>query len=138
MQQFSYIFLKKKYFQVFWLQQNFFTTDPKNIAHFEIRTKNFTFDSAATNISKVKHSLSSRDCVKKNITGLMRHYAKTINNMKSSYTLFLYRHIVGNFPQKIFFHIYNGFWYFDQYTFSLLLHIQPFLHDFFSAKKIVN
>ena len=72
---------------------------------------------------------------KKNRTGLMRHYAKTINNMKSSYTLFLYRHIVGNFPQKFFFHIYNGFWYFDQYTFSLLLHIQPFLHDFFSAKK---
>ena len=40
-----------------------------------------------------------RDC-KKNWTGLMCHYAKTINNRKFSYTLILYKHIVGNFQRK--------------------------------------
>ena len=68
----------------------------------------------------------------------MCHYAKTINNRKFSYTLILYRHIVGNFQKKIFFHIYNGFWYFGQNISVLLLPFGSFLWDFFLQKKFVN
>ena len=58
--------------------------------------------------------------------------------MKISYTLILYRHIVDSFQKKIFFHIYNGFWYMGHNVLAVQLLFRAFLCDFFSGKKIVK
>ena len=68
----------------------------------------------------------------------MRHYAKIINNMKSSYTLFLYRHIVGNFLKNFFSISIMVFGISTNIHFHYYSTYSHFYTTFFLQKKFVN